>query len=341
KKISEEKDVACSISGGKDSTATLLLMLDAGVKPKLLFTDTGLEFDETIEMVHRIAEEYGLELLERGARTDFFDDLKIFGNSSRDYRWCCKTRKMAPMSYLINGNFSDGVLTFIGQRRYESQNRERHGAVWVNPWLKKQLSASPIQNWNSMEVWLYLFSKNAHYNPLYELGFERIGCWLCPASDLYDFELYKHKDYERYIEYLREHYNEEAIHLGLWRFRKKPRWYDGEVERKAKQDVAFVDEGSRIRFFAPEERVKNLGKALGIELVGSEIHVKDEREKEDIRKIIYKAKYCAGCGLCESACENNAIYIDIKEKRARIKEELCTSCGACLSSLCPAVEYPG
>jgi len=333
--------VACSISGGKDSTATLLLLLEAGVKPELLFTDTGLEFKETIDTVHRIAEEYKLKLLEREARTDFFEDLEIFGNPSRDYRWCCKTRKMAPMSYLINENFPAGVLTFIGQRRYESQNREKHGALWRNPWLKKQQSASPIQEWNSMEVWLYIFSRNGYYNPLYELGFERIGCWLCPASDLYDFELYRHKDYERYMDYLRERYDEEAIELGLWRFRKRPGWYNKEIKRKskAKKDVALIDEGSKIRFFAPEERVRNLGKALGIELMGQEIDVKDEREKEDIRKIIYKAKYCAGCGLCESACENNAIYIDIKENKAWIKEELCTSCGACLSSLCPAAEY--
>jgi phosphoadenosine phosphosulfate reductase len=331
--------VACSLSGGKDSTATLLLLLDAGIKPRLLFTDTGLEFEETVDTVHTTAEKYGLELLERKARTDFFDDLEIFGNSSRDYRWCCKTRKMAPMAYLINENFPDGVLTFIGQRRYESQNREKHGAVWTNPWLKKQMSASPIQNWNAMEVWLYLFSRGVEYNPLYGLGFERIGCWLCPASDLYDFELYKHRDYARYMEYLCNRYDEDSIALGLWRFRRAPRWYEGEIPRRAKRDTILVDEGLCIRFYAPADRVKNMALALGpgVEVDGSEIRLDDITKREDTRKVIYKARYCAGCGLCESSCDNGAIYIE--ENKAWIDEERCTSCGACLDYLCPAVEY--
>ncbi|UCE74396.1 MAG: phosphoadenosine phosphosulfate reductase family protein [Methanomassiliicoccales archaeon] len=41
----ENKEVACSFSGGKDSLATLLLALDAGLTPKVLFVDTGLEFE--------------------------------------------------------------------------------------------------------------------------------------------------------------------------------------------------------------------------------------------------------------------------------------------------------
>jgi phosphoadenosine phosphosulfate reductase len=219
-----KKPVACSLSGGKDSLTTLLLLLDAGKKPIGLFVNTGLEFDETVEEVHKIAERFGIELIEKKARTDFWDDLEAFGNPSRDCRWCCKTRKLGPMVDLIEENFPDGVLTFIGQRRYESSNRAEHGSVWINPWIKKQIGASPIQNWNSMEVWLYLFSKNEHINPLYERGFERVGCWLCPASDLYDFVLYKHGDHDRYVEFLKRCYTDEAIELGLWRFRKLPKW---------------------------------------------------------------------------------------------------------------------
>ena len=336
RKVIEEKKlpVACSVSGGKDSTATLLLLLESGVRPKILFTDTGLEFEETIDTVHSIAKESGLELLEKSARTDFFEDLGIFGNSSRDYRWCCKTRKMAPMVGLIEENFPKGVLTFIGQRSYESKNRAEHGSVWTNPWLKKQTSASPIQEWNAMEVWLYLFSRNAPYNPLYDRGFERIGCWLCPASDLYDFEIYQHRDYERYMEYLREHYDEKSMALGLWRFRKAPSWAP-EARKRERKDKSIIDDGPSIIFSAPEERVRNLALAAGLTVEGTRIRVDSNRDT--VRKIVYKAKYCAGCGLCESACGNRAI--SIKEKKAWIDAELCTSCGSCLDYLCPAVEY--
>lgn len=51
KEVVSENDlpVAVSYSGGKDSLATLLLVLDSGVRPKLMFVDTGLEFRETRE----------------------------------------------------------------------------------------------------------------------------------------------------------------------------------------------------------------------------------------------------------------------------------------------------
>jgi phosphoadenosine phosphosulfate reductase len=35
-----------------------------------------------------------------------------------------------------------------------------------------------------MMIWLYIFQKKAIYNPLYEAGFERIGCMFCPASTM-------------------------------------------------------------------------------------------------------------------------------------------------------------
>ncbi len=52
--------------------------------------------------------------------------------------------------------------------------------------MENQIGASPIQNWTAMHVWLYLFSKNAPYNRLYEEGFDRIGCWLCPSAEMAD-----------------------------------------------------------------------------------------------------------------------------------------------------------
>ena len=57
-----ELSVAVSISGGKDSLATLLLVLEAGIRPKLIFTNTGLEFPETLENGKITAEKYDLWL---------------------------------------------------------------------------------------------------------------------------------------------------------------------------------------------------------------------------------------------------------------------------------------
>ena len=46
------------------------------------------------------------------------------------------------------------------------------------------LSAAPIHHWTAMHVWLYIFREKALYNPLYEQGLDRIGCYMCPSSDI-------------------------------------------------------------------------------------------------------------------------------------------------------------
>jgi len=122
---------------------------------------------------------------------------------------CCKVCKLGPISQAIAENFPSGVLSFEGTRKYESFQRHSRPKVDRNKWMPNQLSAYPIRDWTSLHVWLYIFSKKADYNPLYERGYDRVGCWMCPASSLseltrleethpqlwkrYEAELLKHK----------------------------------------------------------------------------------------------------------------------------------------------------
>jgi phosphoadenosine phosphosulfate reductase len=221
--------VAVSYSGGKDSLATLLLALEAGIRPKVLFVDTGLELKETVENVENIVKEHDLELLKEDAGEAFWESLPHFGPPARDFRWCCKTCKLGPVSRLIKRNFPNGVLTFIGQRAYESVQRQGKGSVWRNPWVAAQVGASPIQEWTALLVWLYLFSRKAKANPLYERGHARIGCWLCPASDLGDMRLLEdNPDSERFMGFLEGYaaargLSEVWLSKALWRWRSLPK----------------------------------------------------------------------------------------------------------------------
>ncbi len=231
KRIVSEEDlpVAVSYSGGKDSLATLLLVMDAGLKPPLMFIDTGLEFPETVRHVHDLAEELDLELLEGKPENGFYDNIDRFGPPGRDFRWCCKTCKLGPTSSLIREHFPDGVLTFIGQRRFESDSRERKGSVWRNPWVPMQKGASPVQDWTALDIWLYILSKGVNYNPLYANGFQRIGCWLCPSCDLAETSLVRETEVDTSLwkEYLEKHRVEsglprEWMEHGFHRFKRPP-----------------------------------------------------------------------------------------------------------------------
>ena len=98
-------------------------------------------------------------------------------------RWCCKVCKLTPVKNLIHKHWGE-CLSFIGQRRYESATRAQSNRVWRNSNVSNQLSAAPIHNWTALHVWLYLMRENAPYNILYEHHLDRIGCFMCPSSDM-------------------------------------------------------------------------------------------------------------------------------------------------------------
>lgn len=47
---------------------------------------------------------------------------------------------------------------------------------------KKDLIAHPIYEWNDHDVWDYIHENNIETNPLYEMGYTRVGCVGCPMA---------------------------------------------------------------------------------------------------------------------------------------------------------------
>ncbi|MDD5502483.1 MAG: phosphoadenosine phosphosulfate reductase family protein [Candidatus Thermoplasmatota archaeon] len=270
KEVEQEikKPLAVSFSGGKDSLAALLLALDAGFKPKMLYINTGLEFDETRQSVRDAAQRFGLEIIESDAGDKFWKAVEFFGPPGRDFRWCCKTCKLGPVTQMIKSGFPDGVLSLIGQRRYESEQRASKGKVWSNPWVPGQIGASPIQNWTALHVWLYLFAKQKEFgggklwNPLYEKGFDRIGCWLCPASDMAEFDLISKMengpDFGRLKSLLQKHadkfgYSDDWIKFGVWRWRRMPPMIKEIVDKnqiKLRKEGAAQNDKKPLEFYS-------------------------------------------------------------------------------------------
>jgi phosphoadenosine phosphosulfate reductase len=373
------KPPAVSYSGGKDSLATLLLVLDAGIRPKVMFIDTGLEFPETVENAQKTAALLGLELLSENAGEAFWDNLPRFGPPGRDARWCCKCCKLGPVTRLISREFPSGVLSFIGQRRYESEARAAKGPVWKNPWVPGQIGASPIQEWNSLSVWLYIFLKKVPYNPWYERGLDRIGCFLCPATNLADLELVRKAfpGYERWQEKLR------ALppiwqEYGLWRWRRLPR---GMQEHFAQRGISPgepppfplrlslemnapcpVGEGVQAegRFSRTLDtgtlasRLLPLGKTRlegGKVLVGDWAELgpdgtvllradNEERLKARVERLKEAVLRSEECSGCGSCTGRcKTGAASVVKGRMAIDEAKCTQCGDCLKGPCPATTY--
>jgi phosphoadenosine phosphosulfate reductase len=223
--------VNVSFSGGKDSLAALCLCLKVRPNPDVLFINTQLEFPETVDYVRKFCTEHNLKFHEiREDKNEFFEQLRDFGPPAKDFRWCCKTNKLGPLTSFIQRQYPRGCMTVEGRRVYESFSRSKIGAVDKNPYVPNQTTLCPIRSWNALEVMLYIHWNRLQPNPLYESDYERIGCWLCPASLQSEFENTKRTHpqmYEQWDSYLRKWAKENNldtryIDWGFWRWKRHP-----------------------------------------------------------------------------------------------------------------------
>jgi len=371
-KKNKGRPLTVSLSGGKDSLATLLLTLDAGLKPTVIYADTGLDCGSS-DHVKGLAERYGLDMLTYGVPVEaFFRNMERLGPPAVDHRWCCKVHQLAPLlalSQMVGGP----SLTFIGQRRYESSVRMKSGSEWVNPAIPMQHCASPVQEWNALHVWMYLFQKDAPYNRLYERGYNRIGCYYCPIATVTDL-----KDAEWDSEVARrwkegiQRYGESKGMPPVWT--EKMLWRN----RSHSEPVAGVDPETlkdidarqrkflyrtKVRYgvafsgreFDPREVLPMLpiigkkGSMDGEDLIAGDLRVsKDGRirplckmseerlteEADGIFDVSFMATSCLECTACTFACSRGAIKM--AGQRVKLDASRCNGCRECIR-ICPAV----
>ena len=221
--------VTVSFSGGKDSLVVLNLTRKAVKNFDAFFIDTGLEFPETVEFVEDFARENGIDIKIQRAENAFDESFPSFGPPAKDFRWCCKVCKLGPVTGTLS-EYREGCITIDGKRRYESFQRGNIGNVERNPFVPGQIGVFPIKDWRAIEVWLYIRLESLKYNELYDLGFERIGCWLCPAALQAEYSRMKELHPEKYGEWqARLHewardsgLSPEYVDLGFWRWKKHP-----------------------------------------------------------------------------------------------------------------------
>ena len=121
-------------------------------------------------------------------------------------------------------------MTVQGNRWYESWNRADLEVTSQNPHNPLQLNISPIRNWRALEVYLYLWWRGIAFNPLYDKGIERIGCYLCPSMLEEEYECVRSMHPEltaRWDQFLegwaaRKGLPPEYFRWGLWRWKDLP-----------------------------------------------------------------------------------------------------------------------
>lgn len=179
-----------AFSGGKDSIVAFDLVQRAlpHNKMKVLFGDTGMEFSDTYDVVNKIEDvckKEGIDFLK--SECDFEPEYtwKKFGPPAQTMRWCCSVHKTAPQINLLrkhteNPHFRG--MAFTGIRGDESASRSEYDDVSLGKKISGQYSCHPILEWNSAELFLYIYERDLIINEAYKKGNSRAGCLVCPLA---------------------------------------------------------------------------------------------------------------------------------------------------------------
>ena len=193
-KMDPENGFYMAFSGGKDSQALYHIAQMAGVKFKAHMNLTSVDPPEVIRFVKKHYPD--VELIK--PKMSIYDmALKKHLLPTRAMRWCC-----AEFKEMSGG----GKVTLIGIRNSESSRRAKRKEVSTeikrkrteqsfDQWSKHEekmvacvsgkdkILISPIINWTESEVWKFLNSNNIPHCSLYDEGYKRIGCILCPMAN--------------------------------------------------------------------------------------------------------------------------------------------------------------
>lgn len=159
-----------AFSGGKDSTVVLDLVKRAGVKYDAHYNRTTVD---PPELVRFIREQYP-DVEECKPEMSMWQLIrKKRMPPTRMVRYCCQ--------YLKEGGGA-GRTVITGVRWEESTKRSKRRMVEVCSKPNGKSLLNPIIDWTERDVWEYIHTYKLPYCSLYDKGYKRLGCIMCPMS---------------------------------------------------------------------------------------------------------------------------------------------------------------
>lgn len=220
-------------SGGKDSVVLHHLTKLSKVKFKAYYSSTGIDPPELVSFIKR----HFPKVKFLRAKEAFLKLIPKKGFPTIHARWCCdalkknQTKKIPPF------------VRLMGLRAEESHMRAKRGRESK---IGKIKILKPIFHWNEYEIWEYIDRYKLPYCKLYDEGFDRIGCMVCPFICYPNSRKLKQakekwpgmfKAFERAMKELwnkRKRQKKKGYSNNFKQFLQN--WYDGKSINKGRQD---------------------------------------------------------------------------------------------------------
>ncbi|MDR1939066.1 MAG: phosphoadenosine phosphosulfate reductase family protein [Tannerellaceae bacterium] len=204
-----------TFSGGKDSLAALLWVRENFTKNfATVFCDTGWEHPLTYQYIEHVKEKLGLDLVVlKSKKYDGMIDLAMKKKRfpSTMARFCTSELKAIPtIDYLLD-EVKDDFVVVQGIRGAESASRakmktqcnyfkyylepygqDKNGKDKFHTYRRKEIIEfakthatdvlRPVFRWSAQSVIDYILNHGLEPNPLYRMGFKRVGCFPCVMS---------------------------------------------------------------------------------------------------------------------------------------------------------------
>ena len=202
-------------SGGKDSDTILTLAKMSGVKFDAHYNLTTVDPPELVYHVRRHPE----VIIDRPKMTMWQLIRKKMMPPTRMKRYCCE--------YLKERGGS-GRVVVTGVRSGESLSRSHRtlNEVCYNDPTKRFLHV--IIDWSTEDVWEFIRSNNIKYCKLYDEGFKRLGCVMCPYSDIKKVAKMFPKIAEAYKRAIIRCWSQKEARIALGESKAKSQFQSGE-----------------------------------------------------------------------------------------------------------------
>ncbi len=191
------KNNIVSLSGGKDSTAMLLMMIERK-EPihSVVFFDTGWEFPEMLEHIDKLENYVGIEFIRLHSLKSFdymLNEQPVtarkgpkkgtihrngYGWPSPLRRWCTRLKINAIEKYYHSQENVNSCIGFAADeaKRVSVKSKKKHPERY--PLIEYAVS--------EQEALEYCYDKGFDWGGLYEL-FGRVSCFCCPLKRIGDY----------------------------------------------------------------------------------------------------------------------------------------------------------
>ncbi len=360
-----------AFSGGKDSIVTLDIVQKALPHNtfKVLFGDTRMEFPDTYDLVNKVeayCDDQQIDFIRARSEYDPEYTWNKFGPPATVTRWCCSAHKTVPQVLALRkktGKSDFTGMAFIGIRASESVARSEYDYVSLGEKHKGQYSCNPILEWNSAELYLYIYSENLPLNEAYKKGHRRVGCLVCPrAAERNDYmsRVWYPEYFDKFLKIIERMYQKEFtnnevlrnfVENGGWKARKNGRDLSIEIgysESKKRGGQILTIETPRTEW---KEWIKTVGVLLNDSSPytilfrnkehrftvtetekGYRVYIDEELAKEDplfvklLKNVFRKASCCINCHECEADCHYGCIFM--KDGKVKVSDR-CVHCSEC------------